>query len=227
MPKIRDKIRNRLKKIFYRFFPELKELADNSDMRDYPFYQKNILSITNIQNNSIVNKPYKLFNCSIGSYTYIAPNSIINNSNIGSFCSIGPNLICGWGIHPTNGISTSPMFYSTQKQNGYSLTLQTKVEETKHIVIGNDVFIGMNVTILDGISIGDGAVIGAGTIVSKSIPPYAIAIGNPVRILRYRFNDETIGSLQKIKWWNWDYEQLKEVEKYFFDIEYFTKMWNK
>ena len=79
--------------------------------------------------------------------------------------------MCGWGIHPTQGISTSPMFYSSKKQNGITLSLIDKVEETKTIKIGNDVFIGANVTILDGISIGNGAIIGAGAVVSKDIPP--------------------------------------------------------
>lgn len=61
-------------------------------------------------------------------------------TEIGKFCSIGPNFFCGWGVHPMDGISTSPMFYSTLKQNGMTLSLVDKVEERKNIRIGNDVF---------------------------------------------------------------------------------------
>lgn len=113
------------------------------------------------------------------------------------------------------------MFYSTMKQNGMTLSATDKIEERKPIIIGNDVFIGANVTILDGIKIGDGAVIGAGAVVSKDIPPYAIAVGCPVSIIRYRFDNEQIDALKKIEWWTFDERKLKEVEKYFFDIEGF------
>ncbi|RRN76434.1 CatB-related O-acetyltransferase, partial [Pseudoxanthomonas sp. SGD-10] len=154
--------------------------------------------------------------------SYIATNAVISQTSIGKYCSIGPNFICGWGIHPTNGLSTSPMFYSTKKQNGFSLSKTDKIEERKQIKIGNDVFIGMNVTILDGVTIGDGAVIGAGAVVSKDIPPYAIAVGSPIQIKKYRFNQDTINALLEIKWWNFEEEdKLKDIEKYFFDIDAF------
>jgi len=167
---------------------------------------------------------YKINNSKIGDFTYISQNAIINNTCIGKFCSIGPNFISGWGIHPTNGISTHPMFYSTLKQNGMSLSHEDKIEEIKPISIGNDVFIGMNVTSLDGVTIGDGAVIGAGALVSKDIPSYGIAAGNPIKVINYRFNDEIIDRLLTIKWWDFNEEKLNLIEKYFFDIEKFIKI---
>lgn len=160
----------------------------------------------------------------IGDYTYISINAYISKTKIGKFCSIGPNLLCGWGIHPTNGISTSPMFYSTLKQNGKTLSATDKIEERRPITIGNDVFIGANVTILDGITIGDGAIIGAGAVVSKDIPPYAIAVGCPVKILRYRFDEDTRRKLLDIKWWDFSEEQLQQIEMYEFDVERFIKL---
>lgn len=54
------------------------------------------------------------------------------------------------------------------------------------VKIGNNVWIAANVTILKGVTIGDGAVIGAGAVVTKDIPPYAIAVGNPARVVKYR-----------------------------------------
>ena len=167
--------------------------------------------------------PHHIYDCTIGDYTYIAQNPYISIATIGKFCSIGPNLICGWGIHPLNGISTHPMFFSTLKQNGMTLSSENKVEERKHITIGNDVFIGANVTILDGISIGDGAVIGAGAVVSKDIPPYAVAVGCPIKVIRYRFSEDLCKRLHKIKWWNFDLKHLKDVETYIFNVNEFVE----
>lgn len=175
-------------------------------------------------------KLYPLYHISqsmIEDYTYIARNSCISMTKIGRFCSIGPNLICGWGIHPTNGISTSPMFYSTMKQNGMTLSAADKIEERTPITIGNDVFIGANVTILDGVTIGDGAVIGAGAVVSKDIPPYAVAVGCPIQIIRYRFDEITRDKLLKIKWWEFGEEQLQDVEKMFFKVDDFIEKHTK
>ena len=130
---------------------------------------------------------------------------------IGKYCSIDPNLVCGYGIHPTNGITTSPAFYSTLKQNDMTFSSSDKVIKRKEITIGNDVFIGMNVSILDGINIGDGAVIGAGGVVTKDVPPYAIVAGVPAKIIRYRFDEETIKELLELRWWDLDDETLKAL----------------
>jgi acetyltransferase-like isoleucine patch superfamily enzyme len=167
--------------------------------------------------------PYYFTDVTINDYSYIAQNSNITNTDIGKFCSIGPNFCCGLGIHPTNGISTSPMFYSTSKQNGVTLVEENKVIESIKTFIGNDVFIGANVTVLDGITIGDGAVIGAGAVVSKDIPPYAIAVGVPAKVVKFRFKNEVIEELQKIEWWNSTDEKLQDIEKFFFDIELFIE----
>ena len=167
-------------------------------------------------------RPYHLNRTTVGDYTYVMPNSWISMAAIGKFCSIGPWFKCGGGIHPLDGISTAPMFYSTMKQNGMTLSRTNKAVERLPVTIGNDVFVGMNVTILDGVTVGDGAVIGAGCVVSKDVPPYAVVVGNPMRILRYRLPEETIKALQAIAWWDWPAEKLAEVEKHCFDVEGFV-----
>lgn len=171
--------------------------------------------------NCRISIPYDISDVTIGSYTYISSNSHISYTEIGKFCSIGPNFFCGWGIHPINGISTSPSFYSLQKQNGVTFTKGDKIIERKKIIIGNDVFIGANVTILDGVTIGDGAIIGAGAVVSKNIPPYAIAVGCPIKVVKYRFDSDIVQTLLKIKWWDGDEVQFKKVEENFFNVENF------
>jgi hypothetical protein len=79
------------------------------------------------------------------------------------------------------------------------------------VVIGNDVWVGRSVTILSGVCLGDGCVVGAGSVVSKSVPPYAIAAGNPARVVRRRFEPEVIGQLQRIAWWNWEHSKVVEA----------------
>ena len=184
------------------------------------------LKDTKVGKNVKIYRPSHIKNCEIGDYTYISTNANISITHIGKFCSIGPNFFCGWGIHPTNGISTSPLFYSKQQQNGATLAHEDKIEERKLITIGNDVFIGANVTILDGITIGDGSIIGAGAVVSKDIPDYAIAVGSPIRIIKFRFNDNQISSLKRIQWWNFKEEDLQDIEKMFWDIDEFIKKYD-
>lgn len=192
---------------------------------DTTYYNNN--TINNCKTGKYVKlySPYHISSSEIGDYTYIAQNSHISISKIGKFCSIGPNLLCGWGVHPTNGISTSPMFYSTMKQNGMTLSAENKIEERKGITIGNDVFIGANVTILDGVTIGDGAVIGAGAVVSKDIPPYAVAVGCPIRVIRYRFDQKTRDKLLDINWWNFSDDKLQQIEQNVFDVEKFINLY--
>lgn len=216
-------MRHFLRKILYWIVPELK-LFRQSEFCTY--YMKSSLVNVELAHNVKVYSPYHLTDVTVGDYTYIALNSKISQTNIGKCCSIGPNLICGWGIHPTDGVSTSPMFYSTLKQNGISLSIDCKIEERKLITIGNDVFIGANVTILDGVTIGDGAVIGAGAVVSKDIPPYAIAVGCPIRIVRYRMTEDNIAAMLRIKWWNWDLKKMQDIEQMFKDVDAFIRKYD-
>ena len=204
-----------IKKIAISIFPKCKVFfeEDNKISLKRTYLGLNCKIYLNARMNNVI----------IGNYTYISENSIINNTTIGKFCSLGPNLISGWGKHPTNGISTHPMFYSLGEQNGITLSKKNKTEEFSTICIGNDVFIGMNVSILDGVTIGDGTIVGAGAVVSKDIPPYAIAVGNPIRIIKYRFSPDIIERLQKVKWWNFKDNDLTKVEKYFFEMEEFLK----
>jgi len=168
--------------------------------------------------------PYHLNTATIGGYTYIMPHAWVSMATIGKFCSIGPHFTCGGGIHPVDGISTAPMFYSIRAQNGITLSGTDKCVERKPVTIGNDVFIGMNVTVLDGVTIGDGAVIGAGCVVSKDVPPYAIVAGCPMQILRYRFPEELRRRLAAVRWWDFPEEDLKLVERHFFDVEEFVRL---
>ena len=165
--------------------------------------------------------PYILHHVAMGDYSYLSRNALVANTTIGKFCSIGPNLCCGQGLHPTTGISTHPMFYSPAMQNGVTLSPKSQFTETKHTTIGNAGYIGANVFILDGVVIGDGAVVGAGAVVTRDVPPYAVAVGVPARVVKYRFDPETIQKLLRRQWWNDPDSKLPQVAKQFWNVDDF------
>lgn len=211
-------MRNLFQKILVWIFPQLSILkSEEYDFTKLRSWQHNVKQGKNVRIEPVA----LLSDVEIGDYSYLSSNSVVSNTSIGKFCSIGPNFFCGWGVHPTQGISTSPVFYSSKAK--FSFSKEDKIEEHPHITIGNDVFIGANVTVLEGVTIGDGAIIGAGAVVSKDIPSYAIAVGSPIQIKKYRFEENQMQALERIKWWDFDDEQLKEVEKRFFDVEGFIK----
>jgi len=217
----RGPVRHFLARVLVKLVPELSFILQKPEI--VWSLLASTLSASEIDPLAKLYSPYSIVNCKVGRYTYIAHNAMMYGTSVGSFCSIGPNLMCGWGVHPTNGISTSPMFYSTEAQNGFTLSKNAKCAEHEPIVIGNDVFIGMNVTILDGATIGDGAVIGAGAVVAGDIPPYAIAVGVPARVIRYRFTPDVIERLLSIRWWEFEQDRLVDVEKDFWDVEGFVE----
>jgi acetyltransferase-like isoleucine patch superfamily enzyme len=95
------------------------------------------------------------------------------------------------------------------------------------IDVGNDVWIGEDVHILSGVTIGDGAIIGAGSVVTKDIPPYSVAVGNPAKVIKYRFTKTQIKKLLKIKWWEWEDNVIKERIEDFLNVSGFIKKYEK
>lgn len=146
-----------------------------------------------IGKHSYINEPY-----SSGWYD----NARISNGEkpivtIGNYTSIGKNCQFILTHHNYKTVSTSPLFGNVFSRG--------------NITIGNDVWIGMNVSILDNVRIGDGAVIGAGSVVSMDIPPYAIAVGNPCRVVRYRFPEHIVHKLLETKWWEMEKDSLLKL----------------
>jgi acetyltransferase-like isoleucine patch superfamily enzyme len=139
---------------------------------------------------------------------------------VGAFCSIGPDVrVHGGGEHVMTRPTTFPLnalLFDPARRNA------ADDMETGTTVIGNDVWIGLGATILAGVTVGDGAVIGARAVVSKSVPPYAVVVGNPGRIVRYRFESDTRERLLALRWWEWSDDDIRALKPWFMsDVESF------
>lgn len=133
-------------------------------------------------------------NISVGLHSHgcFDADRIAPGTTIGRYCSFGPgSMVLGDRNHPIGAVTTHPYWYKTESSSPSGWTQ-----------IGSDVWLGANALILPGCrKIGHGAVIGAGAVVTHDVAPYAIVGGNPARLIRYRFDAETIAELLESKWW--------------------------
>lgn len=165
-------------------------------------------------------------NVEIGDYTYINEYTRIdaNTNKIGKYCSISHNVKIGLGPHPSNFVSTSPIFYSKQRSFA-KINIYDEYADKGYTDVGHDVLVGANSIILAGVNVGTGAVIGAGSVVIKDVEPYSIVAGNPAKIIKYRFTKEIIDKLLQSQWWESEANYL--LKKYnMCDIESFLKQIN-
>ncbi len=129
---------------------------------------------------------------------------------IGKFCSIacGAKFLFNSANHALGSLSTYtfPIFYEEWGLDRRSVA--DAWDNKGDIVVGNDVWIGYEAVILSGVTIGDGAVIGARAVVTKDVPPYTIMGGVPARPIRRRFDEATVETLLRLRWWDWPKEKI-------------------
>ena len=147
----------------------------------------------------------------LGRYSYIVKNTNITDARIGSFCSIGGRCQIGGGLHPTDMVSTSPVFLEGKSAVGYNFG-SIKFSPSETVIIGNDVWIGSGVFVKAGVKIGSGAIIGANAVVTKDV-----VAGVPAKEIRKRFDNETIERLLELKWWDWPDDKIRKYAEFFSD----------
>jgi acetyltransferase-like isoleucine patch superfamily enzyme len=159
--------------------------------------------------------------------------------SVGAFSSFakGTDVVAN---HPMQYISTHPMLYSDNKINPFLLYEYEEyqnsrwyfagvkpkgiVNKMRKIQIGNDVWLGRNVIITNGSNIGNGVIAGAGAVITKDVPDYAVVVGVPAHIIRFRYTKEQIAALNKIAWWDWPDEKIRQCyDDFFEDIEVFIE----
>jgi acetyltransferase-like isoleucine patch superfamily enzyme len=149
--------------------------------------------------------------------TRINAPSYLTACSIGAYCAIGGRLIIRNTDHYTQYLNMQDYVQKMIIKSNVPVAGKSK----GNVKIGNSVWIGDSVIILSGVEIGDGAVIGAGSVVTKSIPSFSVAVGNPARVIKYRFRLEIRDILKDLKWWEWDKKTLKD-NKYFFEVDLTT-----
>lgn len=186
------------------------------------FFHMSSVSKCNIHKTAKIGDGCTVSDTVMGKYSYVGDNTNISFAAVGSFTSISSYCGIGGGGHPTDWVSTSPMFNKHRSILRVNFS-QNDYNPFKETAIGNDVWIGTHCLIKSGVTIADGAVIGMGSVVTKDIGPYEIWAGNPAKLIRKRFDDETIDKLLKIQWWNWDEAKIKKYADKFNSPEAFLK----
>ncbi len=155
----------------------------------------------------------KVSEATLGDYSYMMQDCQVWAASIGKFVNMASHVRLNATNHPTE---RATLHHFTYRANDY--WPDAAREETffdwrrsNAVSIGHDVWIGHGATVLPGVTIGNGAVIGAGAVVSKDVPPYAITGGVPARLIRERFDAATGCRLDKLAWWDWSHDQLRNA----------------
>lgn len=186
----------------------IKSLFFNSISKDVRYsstskiIKSKIIGNVTLGNHSTIVSSVITGRVNIGDYTYLSgPNinihCMLNEVNIGNFCSIARGVQIQEYNHPIDNLSTS--FINKKFKN--SIKIEDEVVSKGSINIGHDVWIGANVIILSGVSIGIGCIIAAGSVVTKNVPDFAIVAGNPARLVKFRFEEKKQIDILSSKWW--------------------------
>ncbi len=214
--------------LVYPFVRLIIELKTKSIMRPKSYLHGG----SKLEGRNYIGRSTILNHTTVGFGSIIHDNGDFSNARIGRYNSIGPNVATILGRHPLDKhVSTHTALFDASAPHGFTYTDETTYNAVTYldeeagvqVIIGNDIWMGNDVRILSGVTIGDGAVIGTGAIVTKDVEPYGIYAGVPAKLIRKRFDDETIASLLKIKWWDQGEDWIREHIKQFADVEEFIK----
>jgi virginiamycin A acetyltransferase len=129
---------------------------------------------------------------------------------IGRYCALaeGVRFVMAGANHPMLGPSTFPFGIFGGDWAETTMDLVMSAPSRGDTVVGNDVWLGYETLVMPGVTIGDGAIVAAGSVVTGDVPPYAIAGGNPARVLRMRYDEADVERLLRAAWWDWPVERV-------------------
>lgn len=156
-----------------------------------------------------INRRNYIHQSTLGRFTYTGTNTVIRKAQIGAFGSISWNVSIGGKDHDYRKATNSSLFNFLCMDGRRPSGAQEYDGGSTPCRIGNDVWIAANAIVLRNVRIGNGAVIGAGAVVTRDVEPYAVVVGVPGRMVKKRFDDQTIAALEEIKWWDWPVEAIR------------------
>ena len=193
-------------------------LHGNNSVGDFSTIRNSVLG-----NHASVQRNCDLMRSTIGDYSIVEKNAVIHDAAIGKFCEISWHCSIGGDNHNYKLPTIHHWYWNKAfgfEQDSDAVggkNFKHKIE-SEECIIGNDVWIGSGVTVNRKVHVGNGAILASGSVVTKDVPDYAIVGGVPARIIKYRFDEDTIKRLLAIAWWNWPYEVLKE-NRHLFEVE--------
>ncbi|TWT52277.1 Chloramphenicol acetyltransferase [Thalassoglobus neptunius] len=141
-----------------------------------------------------------VYGVEIGDYSYgdcFVTNQFPPGTVIGRYVSIAAGVKIFKRNHPVDRVPMHPFYYNSKL--GF---LEEDTIPSGNLWIGHDSWIGSGVTIVGNCNrVGIGSILAAGAVVTKDVPDFAVVGGNPAKVIRYRFSEETIQSLLAGKWW--------------------------
>jgi phosphonate metabolism protein (transferase hexapeptide repeat family) len=148
----------------------------------------------------------------LGDFSYCCQFCIFQNAAIGKFSNIAAAVRIGPTRHP---IERPTLHHFTYRRVQYGFDDHDDEDfftwrRSQVARIGHDTWIGHGAIIMPGVTVGNGATVGSGAVVTKDVPAYAIAVGVPARVIKLRFSDEIAAALERIAWWDWGYDLIKE-----------------
>ena len=144
----------------------------------------------------------RLLDSTIGDHSYLQIGATAHSCDIGKFCSIAMNAYLGLPQHRISGVSAHPVFTHANSPLVKRFSDRVHNIDEKRTIIGHDVWIGHGAMVMAGVSINTGCVVGAGAVVTRDVPCYAVVVGIPARILRFRFDDDLRQRLLASRWWD-------------------------
>lgn len=167
--------------------------ADNIEIGDFTYYD------------DPAGPEHFVEKCVLYHYPFIGDRLVI-----GSYCAIaeGTKFVMNGANHAMSGFSTYPFnIFGNGWEEGFDQATWSK-ELRGDTIVGNDVWIGMEALIMPGVAIGHGSIVAARAVVSRDVPPYSIVAGNPAKVVKQRFDPQTVARLLAVAWWDWPVDKV-------------------